>query len=237
MMKKLFILLLLIEFTNSVQAQFLRGFGIFIGATSTRHRYVNTLPVDSFTFKHTVPAPSHKSAEYVSWSIGIFGEFLKYSHIRWQTELEYINKGAVERPLIAPWPPVRAGATANAFSYIQWNNFLKIFGNEGYRGTPYGMIGIRSEYNLHRAITAYPGVTAGLPKINFSPDVGIGYEFMAYSPVKFFTELHYMRDAINYKAGPVWFNSRTWELRVGIIYRPMKALDDCNAPRIHGNYN
>jgi hypothetical protein len=31
--------------------------------------------------------------------------------------------------------------------------------------------------------------------------------------------------------------NRTLELRVGIIFRPKKALDDCNAPRFRGkNY-
>lgn len=223
-----------ISLTLQVKSQFFRGVGIFAGATMSSHRYVNPTPVDSFYFTHTQPAPAHRSAEYFSWSVGILGEFLKYDHIRWQTEIEYCNKGAIERPLLFPWPAVRGGPTANTYANIQWNNFAKIFMNEGYRGTPYLMLGGRLEYNISRAITAYPAVAGLMPKITVTPDVGVGYEFSAYSPFKLFTEFHYNPDLIKVHTGPVVFWNRTFELRVGVIYRPQKSLDDCNAPRYHG---
>lgn len=234
MAKKVIALCILMYLSFEVHAQFVRGVGIFIGVTTSRHRYKNLSAPDSI-YSNKFAAPSHKSAEYVSWSVGILGEFLKYDHIRWQTELEYCNKGAVEHPFLSPVNSDRGPATANALSYIQWNNYAKIFFNEGYRGTPYWMIGGRLEYNLQRSITIYPTVVGALPKINFSPDVAIGYEFVTYSKFKPFVELHYNPDLIPKKMANMVFNNRTWELRIGIIYRPEKKLDNCNAPRFHGS--
>ncbi len=221
-------------FLNS-EAQFFRGIGAFVGVTQTAHKYKNTLDVDSFFFAHTIPAPSHASTEYFSWSAGILAEFLKYDHIRWQTELEYCNKGAVEHPLISPWPISRGGRAVNKLSYIQWNNFVKIFLREGYRGFPYIMLGARIEYNLIRSAGAYGAVIGDLPKFNFSPDAAIGYEFSVYSKFKPFIEYHYNPDVITHHTDPVKFRSRTFELRVGVIWRPKKDFDDCNAPRYYGS--
>lgn len=234
MLKKIIALSMFLYFSMEVHAQFVRGIGLFVGVTSSRHRYINTSAIDS-SYAHKFPAPSHKSREYVSWSVGILGEFLKYDHIRWQTEIEYCNKGAVEHPFLSPFTDERGPATANALSYIQWNNFAKIFFNEGYRGTPYIMIGGRIEYNLQRAIGIYPTVVGALPKLNVSPDVAAGYEFVTYSKFKPFVELHYNPDLINKQIGNIAFNNRTWELRVGVIYRPEKRLDNCNAPRFRGS--
>lgn len=234
MIKKIIICFALFHLTIQMNAQFFRGAGLFIGATTSSHRYRNLNPIDNNTFAHRFPAPSHRSAELPSFSVGIFGEFLRYTHIRWQTEFEYCTKGGVERPTIAPGE--RSGPTPNTFTYIQWNNFAKIFGNEGYRGIPYIMLGGRIEYNMARAVSAYGAVAGAVPKINISPDAGIGYEFN--SPIKWhlFTELHYNPDAIKLVVSNVMFWQRMWELRVGIIYRPRKkAIDDCNAPRYHGS--
>lgn len=231
------VLILIITLTYQVKAQFFRGAGLFVCGTMSSHHYKNSRAVDSAFFMHTYPAPSHRSAEYFSWSAGIFAEFLKYKRIRWQTELEYCNKGAVERPLLFPWPAIRGDRTVNKYAYIQWNNYAKIFFNEGYRGTPYIMLGARLEYNLSKSVSAYHLVAANLPKITVSPDAAIGYEFVSYSPFKLFTEFHYNPDLLKVRKDAVTWRNRTYELRVGIIYRPQKAFDDCNAPRYHGtNY-
>lgn len=235
MIKKIIICFALFHLTSQMNAQFFRGVGLFVGATTTSHKYINTTPIDPDFFTHTVPAPSHRSAEFIYFSVGLFGEFLKYEHIRWQTEFEYCKKGGVERPMGIPMTGERGPATPNTYTNIQWNNFAKIFGNEGYRGIPYLMLGARLEYNLSRSIGAYGAVAGAVPKINITPDVGVGFEFTSYSKWHLFTEIHYNPDAIKLKVESVAFNQRMWELRVGIIYRPRKALDDCNAPRYHGS--
>lgn len=235
MIKKIIVCCVLFHFTFQMNAQFFRGAGIFIGATTSSHRYINLNAQDNTTFAHALPAPSHRSGEFISFSVGFLGEFLKYDHIRWQTELEYCTKGGVERPNLIPLTGLRGGATPNTFGNIQWNNFAKIFGNEGYRGTPYIMLGARLEYNIARTITAYGDVAGAVPKINLTPDVAVGYEFISYSKWHLFTEVHYNPDAIKMVVQNVVFWQRMWELRVGIIYRPRKSIDDCNAPRYHGS--
>jgi hypothetical protein len=137
---------------------------------------------------------------------------------------------------VYPGTGIRVGASANTFQNIQWNNFLKIFGNYGRRGIPYVMLGARLGYNFGRSITAYPLVTALYPKLTLTPDVGVGYEFNSRRRWHFFTEFHYNPDAIKFVAAPVVYWQRMFELRVGLIYRPKgKSIDDCNAPRYHGS--
>jgi hypothetical protein len=236
MLKKIIICFALFHATFQMNAQFFRGVGLFVGPTTSSDRYRNLHPIDNQFYQHTFPAPSHRSGELISFSVGLFGEFLRYDHIRWQTELEYCTKGGIERPSLGPLTPDRGPATANSYTNIQWNNFAKIFFNEGYRGTPYIMLGARLEYNMARSITAYGAVAGAAPKINLTPDVGIGYEFAAPGKWHLFTEVHYNPDAIKVIVSPVVFWQRMWELRIGIIYRPKrKAIDDCNAPRYHGS--
>jgi hypothetical protein len=235
MLRKTIISLTFTFIAFNTHAQFFRGIGVFAGGTMSSHKYVNSLAIDSFFFAHTSPAPSHRSAERFSWSAGIVAEFLKYDHFRWQTEFEYCNKGAVERPLIVPWPAERGSRTVNKYSNLQWNNFAKIIFNEGYRGTPYLMMGARLEYNLLRTITAYSAVAGSVKKITVTPDVAIGYEFVTYGKFKPFIEMHYNPDVLKLKVNNVTHTNRTFELRIGIMYRPKKSsIDDCNAPRYHG---
>lgn len=237
MFKKIIICLAILHLTFQMNAQFFRGAGFFVGPTTSSHRYKNLNLPDNETFAHAIPAPSHRSGELISFSVGIFGEFLKYDHIRWQTEFEYATKGGIERPAIVLGTGQRSGATANAFTNIQWNNFAKIFGNYGRRGIPYWMLGARLEYTMARAITAYAAVAGLVPKINLTPDVGVGYEFNSRRRWHFFTEVHYNPDGLRLIApGGVVFWQRMFELRIGLIYRPKrKAIDDCNAPRYHGS--
>lgn len=236
MLKKIIICFALFHLTIQMNAQFFRGFGFFVGGTTTSHRYKNLNAIDNGTFAHKIPAPSHRSGEYIYFSAGILGEFLKYEHIRWQTEFEYCTKGGVERPNLIPGLPDRLGASVNKFTNIQWNNFAKIFGNYGRFGIPYLMIGARLEYNLFRTISAYSAIAGSVAKISITPDAGLGFEFNSSRKWHFFTELHYNQDAIKKLVQNVEFRQRMWELRIGLIYRPKrKAIDDCNAPRYHGS--
>lgn len=107
-----------------------------------------------------------------------------------------LPKVGIERPAIVLGTGQRSGATANAFTNIQWNNFAKIFGNYGRRGIPYWMLGARLEYNMARAITAYGAVAGLVPKITVTPDVGVGYEFNSRRRWHFFTEVHYNPDGL-----------------------------------------
>lgn len=233
--KKYSLLVLLLLSLGQANAQFFRGIGFFVGGTSSRHRYVNTSSPDSI-FSNKFITPSHKSAERLSYSGGLMAEFLPYDRVRWQTEIEYCNKGAVERPFLSPLTEERGDKVVNKLSYIQWNNYAKFFLNEGYRGAPYILIGGRIEYNLTRSLPIYSPVVGSLARIRVTPDVALGYEFVSFYKWKFFSEVHYNPDIYNKTVNNIKFNNRTWELRIGLIYRPQKALDNCNAPKIRGNY-
>lgn len=240
-MKRLFLIVSLLCSLSQAEAQFFRGIGIFVGPNSTAHRYRNLSAVEKDVnnpvFSQYYPQ-NHYSHDYFNFATGIFLEFLRYDHIRWQTELEYTNKGAVEREIINWYTGERGGTGANVYQYIQFNNYLKFMGPEGDRGQWYTMVGIKIEYNLGRSTPIFTPISGTFPKLWWSGDAGIGYEFFTWKRFHPFVEFHYNPDLMYQppRAGST-VRSRTFELRIGIIYRPSKrSIDDCNAPTYHGNY-
>lgn len=234
MIYKISIFIILFQLSFPAAAQFIRGISLYAGGSLSKYKYVNSNPVDNITLAHTIPAPTHNSGEYLSWSAGVFAEFIKHEHIRWQTEFAYFNKGAVEKIVVASIPEVIKEKKINKYGNIQWNNFLKVMFNELYVGTPYFMLGMRSEYTINKTVSIYPGIADKLPQLNFTPDIGAGFEFVAFSNMKLYTEIHYNRDVMKFQIDGVSMRNRSFELRVGLIYRFKKAIEDCNAPRYHG---
>lgn len=240
-LRKLFLILVLLCLSTEMFPQFVRAWGLFAGETSSRHRYKNKYSTDFFEdpqFLHAQP-PSHKGAEYESWSAGIFLEMLRSDVWRWQTELEYCNKGSKENELVN-WITDQQVKKVNKLSYIQWNNFLKRYINIGLRRPTYLMLGVRAEYNLSKSTPAYSYVAGNFKKLWASPDVGLGMEFKLRGNWSLFAEEHYNPDAwFQYFAsgGKIWAMNRTWETRVGLIYRIKQGIGaydlDCNAPKFH----
>lgn len=219
--------------------QFIRGFGLFVGETSSRHRFKNKYPQDDTAFRHAYP-PSQKATERHSWSVGIFLEMLRNDVWRWQTEIEYCNKGSRVNTLLNPITDEKE-MRVNKLSYLQWNNFLKRFIYIGINKPTYLMIGVRAEYNLARSTPAYSYVTDNFKKLWVTPDVGLGMEFPLRGGWGIFVEEHYNPDAwyqYSSDGGKIWANSRTWETRVGVIYRMKQGIGaydlDCNAPKYRG---
>jgi hypothetical protein len=124
MLKKTFNSIILLFFVFQSNAQFFDGFGVFMGGTSSRHRYVNNSSYDAVFLTHIIPAPTHKSKELFYFSIGTFKEFLSYKHFKWQTEFEYCRKGAVEK--IVNNMPSTETTGKNQYTNIEWNNFIKL---------------------------------------------------------------------------------------------------------------
>jgi hypothetical protein len=244
-MKKIVIVLLILTGIEA-HAQFFRGVGIFVAVNSSMHRYRNVNPK---TIERTDPnflsearnqyyPDNHHSRELQMWGVGLVGEFLRYDRLRWQTELEYTMKGGLDKEYF--WEiDQKAGPAPNLYTQIQWNNFLKYFLYEGDKGAPYLMAGVRLEYTMSYAITSYAAISALRPKVWFSGDVGVGYEFFTWKKWHPFVEFHWNPDVI-YQPSPIpgaSMRNRTYELRLGIMYRPArKSIDDCNAPKYHGNY-
>lgn len=238
-LRKIFFILGLLTIPHLVFPQFVRAWGLFGGETSSRHRYKNKYPQDLASdplFLHAQP-PSHKATERHSWSAGIFLEMLRSDVWRWQTEIEYCNKGSRENELVN-WITDEKVKKVNKLTYIQWNNFLKRYINLGLGRPTYIMLGVRAEYNLSKSTPAYSYIAGNFKKIWASPDVGLGMEFRLRGNWSLFVEEHYNPDAwYQYisDGGKIWAMNRTWETRVGLIYRLKQGIGaydlDCNAPK------
>lgn len=223
------------------QYNFIQGIGVFGGETSSRDKYKNSYPTsiqNDPNFLHSQP-PSHNSAEHESWSTGIYLEMLRSADWRWVTEIDYCHKGANESDELINPITNQTTSAINKYANLQWNNYLKRWIDLGLRFRTYAMVGIRAEYTLFRSAPAYSYIAGNARKITVSPDVAIGAEFHLSGPWNLFVEEHYNPDVLPvYNKSKVTLWNRTFETRVGIIYRfrtGIGSLDlDCNAPRYHG---
>lgn len=240
-MKKI-ILVAVVFVSLGARAQFFRGFGIFGAGTESMNHYKNTEENqrdwnrDSLTgYNREYYYPQGTiSHEYFSWGAGAFAEF-GTGYGRWQTELEYTHKGAKIKELIEPYNGIRDnGYSTNKYTYIQWNNYLKYFAPFGLSEQFYLMPGIRLEYLFSSSTSVYSPYST-FPKFWFSGNLGLGYEFPLTKRINMFTEYHWNPDIIYHKKDQVKVRNRTFELRVGLVFRPRKrSIDDCNAPRYKG---
>ncbi len=241
-MKNRNILIIIFTLLCSVNAfpQFIQGWGVYGAETTSRDRYHNGYPLDfqsDPTFLHSKP-PSHKGTEYESWAAGGFLDLLNNDRWQWRTEAEYCHKGSNENVLLDPITNAQAKMT-NTFTYIQWNNYLKRYTDLGLRKRTYFLVGVRGEYNLSRSTPAYSYIAGNFHKFAVSADAGVGIEFPLKGGWVLFVEEHYNPDAwFQYNSGKVWAMNRTWETRIGIMFRVKKGIGaydlDCNAPRYHG---
>jgi hypothetical protein len=233
-------LLILLIVPATAFPQFLRGVGIYGAETSSRDGYRNSYSTSldkDPAFLHTRP-PSHRGGEYESWGAGIFLEMLNSDMWRWRTELEYANKGSKENEGINAFTGENQTGT-NTYKNIQWNNYLKRYIDFGLKYPTYAMIGARIEYSISKSTPAFSYVANSFKTLNFSADLGVGMEIPLKRGFSLFVEEHYNPDAwFKYKADKVWVLGRTWETRVGLIYRWKRGIGaydiDCNAPRYHG---
>jgi hypothetical protein len=238
MMKKLFLIIIFIFHLGRAYSQSIyKGVGIFGALTQSAHYYKN-LDTDKkgtdTVYKYYYPQ-THISKEFFSWGAGIFVELSGRDDIRWQTELEYANKGANEMELVNAYTGDRTGVyTPNKFTYIQWNNYAKFYNPIG-NAHWYIMPGIRLEYLFKSAPTVFIPVSSNFPQFWFSGDIGLGYEFHLFKKFSAFIEYHWNPDIIPHTHDNTRVRNRTLELRAGIVMRPRKKqIDDCNAPVYRG---
>lgn len=231
-MKKI-ILGISLLFSIAANAQFIQGIGVFGSGTSSRHEYKNKNDADTAYLNILYPE-SHRSTERLSWGAGVIFEMLPFERFRWQSEIEYINKGAKELNYLTDAYNGQREKGVNKYKYIAWNNFAK-FRFETFDFTASLLVGARLEYNLGKSTPAYSAYAGNFKKLWISPDVGIGFEPFNFGKIKILSELHYNPDVRRqYNQNNVLVSNRTWELRIGIMYRKKKMNDmDCNAPRYH----
>lgn len=198
-MKKAVFLLVVCCFSFSLKAQFFNGFGVMGGATFARQKW----------YFNDVDETSKKKYK-IGFNACLFAEFFSGDYVRWRSEIQYNQKGCVNKTDSTKYK--------DKIDYICWNNFL-IFRVELYSGIPYLLIGPRVEYRFKQA-TASPEVTGDYKTFQFSPSVGAGWEFMVYSSLKPFVEIHYNPDIkLNaYKVDPLEIKNKVWEIRAGIKF-------------------
>lgn len=234
MKKILFIVLILSAFGLKAQygTPFFRGFGIFGAITESAHYYTNSAKDLSQVYY----PPAHISKEYFNWGVGAFAEFLKSDNLRWQTELEYVKKGAKEKEIIDVTTGDRASNWGvNKYTYFQWNNYLKFYNPIGFGSHWYIMPGIRLEYLFRSSASVFTPVSGDFPTFWFSGNIGAGYEFPLFKKFSGIVEYHWNPDIIPHAHDNIKVRNRTFELRLGIMWRPkQRSIDDCNTPRYNG---
>jgi hypothetical protein len=210
-MKKAILLCLLALTPFFGKAQFLNGFGINGGLTMAKHLWkVND--------KNTDP-PAFYANDGQNWKYGfnaaVFLEFFHSDFVRWQSEIQYNQKGGVE---VAKWDNNKKFSTSTP--HLCWNNYLK-FRYELYAGTPYILAGVRLEYMLSQKSAALP-VIGNFNKFEITPAIGAGWEFVTYGNIKPFIEVIYnptlQMGPASYHVTDLAIYNRALEARVGFRY-------------------
>jgi hypothetical protein len=214
---KYFILFL---FSLSIaRAQFFQGLGIFGGLTLSNQKY---------SIRSIEPNILYKSLNRFRYSGGFVAEFIDHDIFRWQMNLAYVQKGMKDYSVLGK-------AAYNNYDHISFENYLKVR-YEFYKLIPYILVGPRVEYNIIKSTAVFKPESDAINPLQFSLGLGAGIELVTFGRFKPFIEGYYNPYVLPlYNKNNVSITGRTFELRIGVIYRPKrKAFDDCNAPRYNG---
>jgi len=209
--RKLFFFIFLFFIAIHSKAQFLNSVGITAGASAANQKFYFKEPIDISKKKYVI-----------GFNASIFAEFLSRDYVRWISELQYNQKGSIDRQPEANYP--------NKLQYICWNNYLKIR-YEMYSIIPYILIGPRLEYNLTQRTTS-PVITGNFLKLHVSAALGAGVELVSYSKFKLFMEAFYNPDIIMpaYIRPEMHVKNTNIELRIGLKYEFNGGRETCNTP-------
>jgi hypothetical protein len=223
-MKKIPVLFLFLLSFGCMQAQLLNSFGINGGVTFAKHKW--TVKEDANT---PLPPYANDAQKWkTSWNAALFLEMFQNEHWRWVSEAQYNHKGSIDVN-----NPEKGKKLATTTTDLAWNNYLK-FRYEIYYGVPYIFAGPRAEYVLSQS-TASPEIARGsFHKIQISPAVGIGWEFITFGMIKPFIEGIYNPDLA---FGPTAYHTldlslwnRAIEARVGLRFE-LTPAETC--PRVY----
>jgi len=185
--------------------QFFKGIGITGGVTLAKEKWFLNYPDGSSSIQ--------KKKNIFGFNGSLRAEFIDNDNFRWVTEIQFNQKGCKDK--------TDSSTFRNRINYLCWNNFLKLQ-YETFDGFPYILLGPRVEYLLSQR-TPSPAIAGGFNKFNFSLSAGAGFEKVVYSYFKPFIEIHFNRDTpfyYAYKSSFLDIRNRTWEFRIGVIYRP-----------------
>ena len=106
-MKKIFFILAIVLASLTGKAQFVNSIGITAGVSAGKQ---------NFYFYN--PNAEAKKQFKLGLNGSVFVEFFSHKYARWVTELQYNEKGSVDRQPEAKYK--------NKLSYVCWNNYLKL---------------------------------------------------------------------------------------------------------------
>ncbi len=209
--KKTIIFFLMFLLALQSKAQFLNSIGITAGVSAGNQK---------FYFSDPLAISKKKYVFGVNGSV--FAEFFSGDYARWVSEIQFNQKGSVDKQPEGNYP--------NKLNYICWNNYLKLR-YEMYSIIPYILLGPRLEYNLSQGTTS-PAITGKFLPLHVSAAGGVGVEFISYGNFKFFTEAFYNPDLIMpaYKRQDLDVRNKNIELRVGLKYQFGGRRETCNTP-------
>lgn len=198
-MRLLFAVIICCATFNTASAQFFKGWGIMAGITPARQQWKGPL------------AEPGKHKFLIRYNAEVFGEFGDHPTFRWVTELQYNGKGDRFK--------TEAGTTKFKNDYFAWNNYLMIR-KELFAVIPYVKVGPRLEYVWRTA--------QNFNTLHITGSTGAGVEFVAYGPVKFLTEMHWVPDITRSTNSDVLkIRQNAWELRVGIKFAFKGGSEAC----------
>lgn len=210
-MKKLFLFLIAILFVVQTKAQFVNSIGITAGVSAGNQKFYFAEPLSISRKKYIV-----------GFNASVFGEFFSHDYARWVTEIQYDQKGSIDRQSDGNDYP-------NHLSYLSWNNYLKLR-YEMYSIIPYIMVGPKLEYKLSQG-TSSPAVTTSFLPLHISGSFGGGVEFVSYTNFKFLVEAFYNPDMMPAYVSPnLHIKNKNIQLRVGVKYEFGGQKESCNTP-------
>lgn len=209
-MKNLFLVIIILLLSLQSKAQFLNSIALTGGVSYGNQK-----------FYFYDPAAISKKKYALGYNASFFAECFSNDYARWVTEIQYNQKGSIDKQPDAKY--------ANKLQYLSWNNYLKIR-YELFSIIPYVLAGPRLDYDLTQA-TSSPAITGKFLPLHVSAAVGGGIEFVNYYNFKFFIEGFFNPDAMPAYVQPaLHIKNKNLELRVGVKYEFVARKERCNAP-------
>ncbi len=210
MRKSVFFLIIIVLSIVQSKAQFVNSIGLTAGVSAGNQK---------FFFKE--PVALSRKKYIVGFNASVFGEFFSNDHARWVTEIQYDQKGSLDKQ--------PEGTYGNSLQYLSWNNYLKVR-YEMYSIIPYIMVGPKLEYMLSQGTTS-PAVTGSFLPLHVSAAFGGGVEFISYTNFKFLVEAFYNPDMMPAYVDPLLhIKNKNIQLRVGVKYEFGGQKESCNTP-------
>jgi len=209
-----FISLLGTFFSIPTSAQIVNSVGITAGITYSTQNWSQEEPATTEKYR-------------LRYNGSVFVEFFNNDYFRWESELEYNQKGVKENVTDSLQ---QVHTFQNGINYLSFNNYLKIR-FEMFRIIPYILIGPRLEYALSKQAQVFPNVIGGFNAIHVSYAIGAGIEFVSYGQLKFFTEAFYNPDFTRAYNSNFFIKNNAFELKIGLKFQILNKKNSC--PAVH----